>query len=75
MCAGVGWHPADHPDWRLVIAGAKRFEAAARGSYEAQISDVMKGLGEQAVMTGFIPISEVREWQAKAVFPPTVAVE
>ncbi|MEK9610530.1 MAG: glycosyltransferase family 4 protein [Alphaproteobacteria bacterium] len=56
----------DHPDWRLVIAGAKRFEAVARGSYEAQISKVIESLGEQAVMTGFIPIDEVREWQAKA---------
>ena len=55
-----------YPEWRLVIAGAKRFEAAKRGSYEAQISKVIGGLGEQAVMTGFIPPDEVRKWQAKA---------
>ncbi len=56
----------NYPDWRLVIAGAKRFEAAARGSYEARISDIIESLGEQAIMTGFIPIDEVREWQTKA---------
>ena len=56
----------NHPDWRLVIAGAKRFEAATRGTYEAQISKVIESLGEQAIMTGFIPIDEVRKWQAKA---------
>ena len=55
----------NHPDWRLVIAGAKRFEAATRGTYEAQISKVIESLGEQAIMTGFIPIDEVRKWQAK----------
>ena len=55
-----------HPDWRLVIAGAKRFEVTSRGSYEAQIADVIDTFGDQAVMTGFIPIEEVREWQAKA---------
>ena len=55
-----------HPDWQLVIAGAKRFEAAARDSYEAKIANAIRDLGNQAVMTGFIPINEVREWQAKA---------
>ncbi len=56
----------DHPKWKLVIAGAKRFESAARGSYEAQIAHAIGKLGDQAVMTGFIPIKDVRDWQAKA---------
>ena len=49
-----------------MIAGAKRFEAAAHDSYEAKIANTIQDLGNQAVMTGFIPINEVREWQAKA---------
>lgn len=56
----------NHPDWRLVIAGAKRFESAAPSRYEALIADAIQPLGMQAVMTGFIPIEEVRDWQAKA---------
>jgi len=54
------------PDWRLVIAGAKRFEAGARGSYEAQIAEAIAPLGDRAEMTGFIPPEMVRAWQARA---------
>ena len=54
------------PKWHLVIAGAKRFEAARRDSYEEQIASTIAPLGNQAQMTGFIPMDEVRMWQAKA---------
>ena len=55
MCTGFSWHPAKPSDWRLVIAGAKRFKAATR-HHEAQISKVIESLGGQAIATGFIPI-------------------
>ena len=55
-----------HPDWRLVIAGARRFEEAARGSYESKIADAIRPLGNRAEMRGFIPIKEIRELQAAA---------
>jgi len=56
----------DFPDWRLIIAGARRFEDARPGSYEAKIAEVIKPLGNQASMLGFIPLEEVRQWQARA---------
>jgi len=56
----------DHPDWTLVIAGAKRFEESAPGSYEDKISTVIAPLKERAKMLGFIPIAEMRDWQARA---------
>ena len=57
---------ATHPQWRLVIAGARRFEEAAPGSYEAQIADAIAPLGERAEMLGFIPRDQVLALQADA---------
>ena len=54
------------PEWRLVIAGARRFENADPGSYEAKIGEVIEPLGEQAQMTGFIPLKAVHNWQQRA---------
>ena len=56
----------DHPGWTLIIAGAKRFEESAPGSYEDKITTVIAPLKERAKMLGFIPISEMRDWQARA---------
>ena len=56
----------DRKDWRVVIAGAKRFENSAPGSYEADVAQALAPLGERAEMTGFIPIEQVRELQAQA---------
>lgn len=56
----------DRQDWRVVIAGAKRFENASPGSYEADVAQALAPLGERAEMTGFIPIEQVRDLQAQA---------
>ena len=56
----------DFPEWQLIIAGARRFEDAAPGSYEAAIAKAIAPLGGRAKMLGFIPIAEMRDWQARA---------
>ena len=56
----------DHPGWTLIIAGAKRIEESGPGSYEDKIATVIAPLKERAKMLGFIPISEMRDWQARA---------
>ena len=50
-----------YPEWKLVIAGARRFEDAPAGSYEAKVSKAIKPLGGQAEMLGFIPPDAVPE--------------
>ena len=54
------------PEWRLVIAGARRFEQTEAGSYEAKVARTLRPLGDQVEMTGFIPIDAVRGWQERA---------
>lgn len=56
----------DHPDWEVVIAGARRFEDSAPGSYEGQIAKALAPLGPRARMTGFLPIQQIRELQQQA---------
>ena len=56
----------DHPEWKLIIAGAKRFEESAPGSYEDKIATAITPLKERAQMLGFIPIADMRDWQARA---------
>ncbi|MDA9054722.1 glycosyltransferase family 4 protein [Alphaproteobacteria bacterium] len=55
-----------YPEWRLVIAGARRFEQADPNSYEAKVAKAIQPLGDQAEMTGFIPLEKVRDWQDRA---------
>jgi glycosyltransferase involved in cell wall biosynthesis len=55
-----------YPEWRLVIAGARRFEQANPNSYEAKVAKAIEPLGNQAEMTGFIPLDQVRDWQERA---------
>ena len=55
-----------HPEWALIIAGAKRFEESAPGSYEDKIATAIAPLKERAKMLGFIPIADMRDWQARA---------
>lgn len=55
-----------YPEWKLVIAGARRFEDAPAGSYEAKVGKAIAPLGSQAEMTGFIPPEAVRQWQERA---------
>lgn len=55
-----------YPEWRLVIAGARRFDNSMEGSYEAQIVRAIAPLGDQAELTGFIPLDSVRQWQERA---------
>ena len=55
-----------HPNWRLIIAGARKFETGQRSRYEDEIAMNIATLGNQAEMTGFIPIDEVRKWQARS---------
>ena len=56
----------DYPEWRLVIAGARRFDGAAPDSYVAKVAKTIAPLGRQAEMTGFIPLDVVRKWQERA---------
>ena len=55
-----------YPEWKLVIAGARRFEDAPAGSYEAKVSKAIAPIGSQAEMLGFIPPDAVRKWQERA---------
>tara|TARA_B100001057_G_C22818712_1_gene938544 strand:+ start:944 stop:2107 length:1164 start_codon:yes stop_codon:yes gene_type:complete len=55
-----------YPEWKLVIAGARRFEDAPAGSYEAKVGKAIAPLGSQAEMLGFIPPDAVRLWQERA---------
>ena len=55
-----------YPEWKLVIAGARRFHDAPAGSYEAKVAKAIAPLGSQAKMTGFIPLDVVRSWQERA---------
>ncbi|MDC1293827.1 glycosyltransferase family 4 protein [Candidatus Puniceispirillum sp.] len=55
-----------YPEWRLVIAGARRFEQTDPNSYEARVAKAIEPLGNQAEMTGFIPLDKVRDWQERA---------
>lgn len=55
-----------YPEWRLIIAGARRFEEATPGSYEEQIARAIAPLGNRAEMRGFIPIEDIRTLQASA---------
>ncbi len=56
----------DHPEWDIVIAGARRFEDSAPGSYEGQIAKALEPLGQQARMTGFLPQEQIRDLQQQA---------
>ncbi len=56
----------DHPEWEVVIAGARRFEDSTPGSYEGQIARALQPLGPRARMTGFLPIEQIRELQDEA---------
>ena len=56
----------DHPEWEVVIAGARRFENSTPGSYEGQIASALQPLGKRARMTGFLPIEQIRELQEEA---------
>ena len=55
-----------YPEWKLVIAGARRFKDAPAGSYEAKVGKAIAPLGGQAEMLGFIPPDAVRSWQERA---------
>ena len=55
-----------HPEWEVVIAGARRFEASEPGSYEAQIADALAPIGKQARMTGFLPKAQLLELQQQS---------
>ena len=44
----------------------KRFEESAPGSYEDKIATAIAPLKGRAKMLGFIPIAEMRDWQARA---------
>ena len=56
----------DHPEWEVVIAGARRFEDSTPGSYEGQIASALAPLGKRARMTGFLPIDQIHDLQEQA---------
>ena len=55
-----------YPEWEVVIAGARRFEASKPGSYEAQIADALAPIEGQTRMTGFLPKDQLLELQKQA---------
>ena len=56
----------DRPEWKVVIAGARRFENAKRDSYEEAVFHALAPLGERAKMTGFLEQPEIRALQQEA---------
>ena len=56
----------NYPGWTLTIAGAQRFEESAPTSYENKIATAIAPLKKQAKILGFIPIADMRDWQARA---------
>ena len=57
---------SDKPDWKIVVAGARRFEECKPESYEKTVANALAPLGERAVMTGFLPIDQIRKLQEEA---------
>lgn len=57
---------AQQPDWHVKVAGARRFDQSAPGSYEADVASALAPLGERAEMLGFIPPDKVRKLQQEA---------
>ena len=56
-----------HPDWQLIIIGASWFEnKKERSPYEHAVAEAIAPLGEQAKMLGFLPLHQVRQYQAEA---------
>ena len=56
----------DRPEWKVVIAGAKRFENAKKDSYGEAVFQALAPLGERAKMTGYLEKSEIRALQQEA---------
>ena len=56
----------DRPEWKVVIAGAKRFENAKQDSYGEAVFHALAPLGERAKMTGYLEKSEIRALQQEA---------
>ena len=56
----------DRPEWKVVIAGAKRFENAKQDSYGDAVFHALAPLGERAKMTGYLEKSEIRALQQEA---------
>ena len=55
-----------YPDWNVLFAGAQRFEDAPASPYEASISQALAPIRQQAVMTGFIPRSDIMDIQNRS---------
>ena len=55
-----------HPDWQLVMVGARRFGEAPENAYARKVRKVLGPLGDRVVMEGFLPPAEVRARQAEA---------
>ena len=55
-----------HEGWRVVVAGAKRFQTAKLSRYEREVAKALGPIGRRAVMTGHIGRDEVRRLQQEA---------
>jgi glycosyltransferase involved in cell wall biosynthesis len=55
-----------YPDWKVIFAGAQRFEDAPPSAYEASIAEALNPIREQAEMTGFIPRPEIMDIQNRS---------
>ena len=56
----------DHPEWSVVIVGARQFETSKPGSYEHRVAEALAPLGARASLTGFLPLDKVKGLQQEA---------
>ena len=56
----------DHPGWKLVMVGARRFEDAPENDYAKSVREALRPLGDQVRVEGYLPMDEVRARQAEA---------
>lgn len=55
-----------YPEWRVLFAGAKRFEDISPTAYEVSINKALLPIRKQAEMTGFIPRNQVMDIQNRS---------
>ncbi|MGC6518105.1 MAG: glycosyltransferase family 4 protein [Candidatus Puniceispirillaceae bacterium] len=65
-CQGAVSVLQDHPDWQISVAGGKYFAKGAASPYEKAVKDALAPLGRQAQIHGHLPLSDIRDRQARA---------
>ena len=65
-CLGAVPVLQEHRDWQICLAGGKRFQEDSLSPYEKQLQRALAPLGDQAVILGHQPVSEVRRYQQES---------